>query len=77
MLSDAVHDLAPAAMAPPLDERWRAEQRALAGWRTFGPAEFSRLGRDYNVSWVVVAAEQAPGLDCPFVEPTVRVCVVP
>jgi hypothetical protein len=77
MLSDAVHDLAPAAMAPPLDERWRSEQRALAGWRTFGPVEFSRLARDYEVSWVVVAAEQAPGLDCPFVEPAVRVCRVP
>ncbi len=77
MLTDAVHDLAPAAMSPRLAARWTAEQRALAGWRTFQRADFARLGRAFEVSWVVVAAGQAPDLDCPFAEPTVRVCRVP
>lgn len=74
MLTDAVHDLDPAAMAPPLDLRWTAEQRALAGWRSFDRDDFARLARDFDVSWVVVAGGQAPGLDCPFIQPTVRVC---
>ena len=77
MISDAVHDLAPAAMSMPLAARWTAEQRQLAGWRTFQRDDFVRLGRDLHVSWVVVPAHQAPDLDCPFAEPTVRVCRVP
>lgn len=77
MLTDAVHDLAPAAMSSRLAARWTAEQRALAGWRAFQRADFAHLGRAFEVSWVVVAAGQAPDLDCPFAEPTVRVCRVP
>jgi len=77
MLTDAVHDLAPAAMSPPLAARWTAEQQALAGWPTFQRADFARVGRDLHVSWVVVSATQALDLDCPFAEPTVRVCRVP
>ncbi len=77
MLTDAVHDLAPAAMSPPLAARWTTEQRALAGWPTFERANFSRLGRDLQVSWVVLNGHRGAELDCPFVEPTVRVCRVP
>ena len=77
MVTDAVHDLAPAAMSPPLAARWTAEQRALAGWPSFERADFARVGRDLQVSWLVLAATHAPDLDCPFAEPTVRVCRVP
>lgn len=77
MITDAVHDLAPAAMSPPLAARWTAEQRALAGWSSFQRADFARVGRDLQVSWLVLGATHAPDLDCPFVEPTVRVCRVP
>ena len=77
MLTDAVHDLAPAAMSPPLAARWTAEQRALAGWSSFQRADFTRLGRDLQVSWVVLGATHAADLECPFVQPTVRVCRVP
>lgn len=77
MLSDAVHDLSPAAMTPGLAERWLREQQALAGWPAFTRADFARLAREFEVSWLVVAAGQAPELDCPFAEPTVRVCRAP
>lgn len=77
MLSDAVHDLSPAAMTPGLSERWMREQRALAGWPAFTRTDFARLTREFDVSWLVVAAGQATDLECPFVEPTVRVCRAP
>lgn len=36
--------------------------------------DFARLARDFDVVRVVVAVGQAPDFDCPFSEPTVRVC---
>jgi len=77
MLTDAVHDLAPAAMSPVLSARWSREQQALAGWTRFTRADFARLHRDFSVDWVVVAGRQGDDLDCPFAEAGVRVCRTP
>lgn len=77
MLSDAVHDLAPAAMNPALAERWTREQQGLSGWTGFSRGDFARLRRDFAVDWVVVAGTQGADLDCPFAEPAVRVCRTP
>lgn len=74
MLAEAVHDLAPAAMSPELGERWVAESKAIAGWRTFTVADFQSLQHQFGVTWVVVAQPRIAGLDCPFENEAAAVC---
>jgi len=79
MLADAVKDSAPAAILPefPLAEEWQRQTSALSGWDHFQTADFARLHRDWNVTWVVIDQRDAPALDCPYARGTLLVCKTP
>lgn len=76
MLSEALHDLAPAAMSPELGQRWLTEQQALANWGQFTKHDFVGLHRQFGVTWVVVAQPRLAGLVCPFENQDAAVCRV-
>jgi hypothetical protein len=54
----------------------RSSGRSLAGARSSAPTSRA-WGWDLQVSWVVLNGPRGTDLDCPFAEPTVRVCRVP
>jgi hypothetical protein len=74
MLSEAYHDLAPAAMSVELGRRWMTEQQALANWGQFTKEDFVTLRRQFGVTWVVVAQPRLATLDCPFENQSAAVC---
>lgn len=76
MLADAVKDSGALTMFPelPLAEHWEQQIQAQKGWEQFGPADFERLRRDWGVTWVMLDGPVVRGLDCPYANPTLRVC---
>lgn len=76
MLADAIKDRAVTLYEPALVERVEREIAARSGWRSFDHEDFRRLGEQYGVNWVVVAASQRPGLRCPYEKAGVLVCRV-
>ena len=78
MLADAVKDSGAVTMFPelPLAEHWEQQIEAQKGWKNFGPADFERLHRDWGVTWVVLDGPVVRGLDCPYANPTLRVCCI-
>lgn len=79
MLADAVKDSGALTMFPdlPLAEEWQHQMKAQQDWNHFQFADFERLRRDWGVTWAVIDQPSVTGLDCPYSNPTVRVCQVP
>lgn len=79
MLADAVKDSGALTMFPdlPLAEEWQQQMKAQQGWDHFRLADFARLHRDWGITWAVVDQPGLTGLDCPYSNPTVRVCQLP
>ncbi|MFZ0924788.1 MAG: hypothetical protein WA020_17105, partial [Candidatus Acidiferrales bacterium] len=75
-LADAKKDWSDAVLYPwlPLADDAFAQTEAAAGWKNFGPADFARLKKTYDVSWVVLQQPGASGLNCPYENAVVRVC---
>jgi hypothetical protein len=73
-LADSYKDSGVATMFPAVAPEWGREVQAQHGWRSFHRADFERLAARYPVSWVVVDAGQAQGLECPYLNPTLAVC---
>ena len=78
MLADAVKDSGALTMFPdlPLAEHWKQQIEAQQGWANFQAADFERLRRDWDVTWVVLDQRNVTGLDCPYANPTLQVCRV-
>lgn len=76
-LADAVKDNGVVSMFPPLADRWLEEVKAQSPWSHLGMADFARLKRDYDVSWMIVEQPGVIGLDCPYENAAVRVCRAP
>ncbi len=85
-LADGVKDRAVTANCPELAYIWKQETDGLAGWQTFGRADFERLKGNYRVNWVVLerssragnspqTAEEA-GLSCRYWNPAAMVCEI-
>ena len=80
MLADAVKDAGALTMFPdlPLAEHWEAQTAAQRGWEHFQLADFERLHRDWGVTWFLldqpIGETPSTGLDCPYSNPTLRVC---
>lgn len=76
MLADAVKDSGALTMFPdlPLAEEWQQQVKAQRGWDHFHQADFERLHREWGVTWAVVDQTGVAGLDCPYSNPTLRVC---
>lgn len=76
MLADEIKDSGAVTMFPPNAEVWLAQTQAQKGWKTFQAADFERLRRDYDVTWVVLQQPGVTGLACPYENAAVRVCRV-
>ena len=77
-LADAIKDSGAVTMFPdlPSAEHWLEQIRAQRGWEHFQKADFLRLNQIYGVSWIVIERSAAITLDCPYKNPTLRVCRV-
>jgi hypothetical protein len=76
MLADLVKDKGASSMFPPLSVEWAEQVADQKNWKEFGKGDFERLRQKYGVSWVVVEQPGPPGLDCPYENSVVRVCLV-
>ena len=77
-LADAIKDSGAVTMFPdlPSAEHWLEQTRAQRGWEHFQKADFLRLNQIYGVSWIVIERSATITLDCPYKNPTLRVCRV-
>ena len=81
-LAESGKDRAVSRNIPALAWQWREEVRAQVGIEDFDLAKLSGLRKRYGVSWLVLRkaagrAASLPDLDCPYENPTLRVCRVP
>jgi hypothetical protein len=76
-LADDVKDTAVVSQVPALAEHWRVEHDEQAGWDGWTAADFARLAQRTPARWVMVAPEQAAGLDCSYANAVVSVCRLP
>lgn len=76
MLADAGKDAGAVTMFPdlPLAEHWQDQMNAQRGWDSFQAADFARLHRDWEVTWIVWDHAGTIPLDCPYANATLRVC---
>jgi hypothetical protein len=72
-LADGIKDEVVAAVSPQLAYAWQQQAHALAGWRDFRREDFSRLHREFRVTWVIVE-EPGAGLACPYRRAGILVC---
>ncbi len=81
-LADLVKDKGACSMFPPLSVKWLEQvedqgndpKNDQKNFERFGKSNLERLRQKYGVSWVVVAQPGPAGLECPYENPTVRVC---
>jgi len=81
-LAESAKDRAVSRNLPALAWQWRDEVRAQLGIEDFDLARLSELRRRYGVSWLLLRkaggrAASLRGLDCPYDNPTLRVCRAP
>lgn len=75
-LADQSKDSGAVSMFPPLADDWWAQVKAQQPWKDFRLADFERLKKTYEVSWVIVE-RNVDGLKCEFHNDAVQVCQVP
>jgi hypothetical protein len=76
-LADAIKDNGVVSMFPPLADEWWEQVQSQYPWRTFQLADFERLKKKYGVSWVILEQPVSPGIDCPYENSALRVCMLP
>lgn len=81
-LAEAAKDRAVARNIPALAWQWRDEVRAQEGIEEFDLARLSDLRKRYGVTWLLLRkaagrATSLTALDCPYENPTLRVCRAP
>ena len=81
VLADYDKDAGMVARVPSLAPRWLRQVTALKDWRTFQPADFERLKKDFGVNWVVLsrvdsqfANPDSTAMICPYANEDVKVC---
>jgi hypothetical protein len=87
VLADYEKDGGMAARVPRLAPRWLKEVNAQSGWQNFHLADFQRLKKGFDVTWVVVSRQDArqadsdkdqPGMvimaTCPYQNDQLQVC---
>jgi hypothetical protein len=77
VLADAVKDSGAVSLFPGLAERWKSQVDALPPWARVRRADLESLASRYPVTWIVVAGDGPPGLECPYRKRGVSVCRVP
>lgn len=81
-LAESAKDRAVSRNIPALAWQWRGEVRAQQGIEDFDRAQLSGLRYSYGVTWLLLRkaagrAASLPALDCPYENPTLRVCRAP
>ena len=76
-MADYAKDRGVVTMFPALADEWLTQTQSLKNWNQFKAADLVRLREKYGVGWVVLQNSSIPGLDCPYSNPSVRVCRVP
>ena len=78
-LADLVKDKGACSMFPPLSVKWAEQIADQQNFSKFRSADFERLRQKYGVTWAVIqqssaASAESEGMECPYVNSTVRVC---
>jgi hypothetical protein len=63
-------------MFPALAPSWLEQVNSEQGWKSFGAEDFKRLHQKYGVNWVVLQQPGIAGMQCPYRNPAVLVCLV-
>jgi hypothetical protein len=74
ILADSMKDSAVAMQVPRLAPIWLQQVNALQGFNSFQAADFTRLHRQFGVTWAVLPANRHLGMDCPYRNAAVQVC---
>jgi hypothetical protein len=74
VLADNLKDSGAVSLFPRLADAWKEQQRAQAGWPTFGKSEYEKLARQYPVTWILAADPAPAGLICPYDNGKLVVC---
>ena len=76
-LSDETKDGAVVTQVPSLGPDWARQQASMKGWKTMTAADLHRLRTDYGVAWTVRELPAPAGLDCPYRNEQIAVCLIP
>lgn len=75
-LADGYKDSGAVSMFPPLAEEWWEQYKVVKDWKNFAAGDFRQLQPKFGVTWVVLQAPDAKGLNCPYGNPGVLVCKI-
>jgi hypothetical protein len=75
-LPDYSKDGGEASIAPEMTSAWTSGQQAQQGLNLASTTDSMRIAalQPTGASWVVLDAHTATGLDCPYANPTAKVC---
>ena len=76
-MADDVKDNGVVSMFPQLGEEWWAQVQAQRPWKNFTLQSLEQLREQYGVNWIVTEQPGVAGLECPYQNPSVRVCRLP
>jgi hypothetical protein len=74
VLADVTKDGSVVTQVPGLAPLWLEQVEAQAGWERFGKQDFERLHARFGVDWLLLEQPGIPGLDCPYQNPSLKVC---
>jgi hypothetical protein len=75
-LADLVKDSGAVTMFPALAPSWLEQVSREEGLKNFGARDFERLHQKYGVDWVALQQPGVAGMECPYRNPAVLVCLV-
>jgi len=76
-LADYFKDGGVAAMFPQLAVEWKQMSSATYGLDKFSAQDFTRLARQYPVTWTVIRGPAPVGMNCPYRQRGYSVCPIP
>jgi hypothetical protein len=75
-LADYFKDGGVAALFPDLAAEWKQMSNATYGLNRFSAADFTRLAREYPVTWTVIRGPAPEGMSCPYQQRGYAVCKI-
>ncbi len=76
-LADYYKDGGVVAIFPNLAPEWKQMSDATSGLNSFNAEQFSRLAREYPVTWTVIHGAAPNGMYCPYNRQGYAVCQIP
>ncbi len=77
--ADAVKDRSVAQVDSNLAAAWQQQTSATRDWQRFDPEDFARLGKLFQVDWVLLdrSSSAVARMNCPFINTRIAVCKLP